>query len=585
MQFIEKLRQKTVLFDGAMGTWYAQQTGKALQNCERANLEDADTILEIHKAYIKAGCDAIKTNTFGANPRSLECDMETALHILQQGWKLAQQAAAGKDITVFADIGPIPAGETDAMPIYQAMIDAFLAQGAQYFLLETFGNTEELPAICAYLKKKASQSFVLTSFAVRPDGFSRDGVPVRKLYETMCADANTDAVGLNCVSGPAHLRRLIAGLPQSDKPLAVMPNAGYPTVVGRQTYFGVDAVYFGKGLAELAQAGAAIVGGCCGTNPDCIRQAHLQLQYSVSHTEAVPPKTQDTKPAPNPNRLLQKMQAGKRVIAVELDPPINADIRAFLAGAKALQEAGADAITIADCPVSRARADSSLLACKLKRELDIDPIPHMTCRDRNLNATKALLLGLNMEGVNNVLVVTGDPIPTADRDEIKSVYNFNSPKLARFINDLEPDLSYGPFQVFGALNLNAKNFEAQLNYAKLKIEHGVSGFLTQPVHSEQALENLKLAHQTLNAKILGGLMPIVSHRNACFMNNEIAGISVSEEIVKQYEGLDRAQAEELAYRITLQIAHEMQAFVDGYYMITPFMRTELMCRILKALQD
>ena len=287
---------------------------------------------------------------------------------------------------------------------------------------------------------------------------------------------------------------------------------------------------------------------------------------------------------PHTNTLAEKLDAGQRVIAVELDPPADDEIAFFLNGVRTLSEAGADVVTIADCPVGRPRADSSLLACKVKRELGVEPLPHMTCRDRNLNATKALLLGLSMEGVHNVLTVTGDPIPTEDRDEVKSVFNFNSRKLARYISGLNETSFRIPFRVFGALNLNARNFEMQLKIAKEKEACGVTGFLTQPVLSHEALENLKLAREELSGKILGGIFPVVSHKNACFLNNEIAGIRVCDEIVTLYEGLDRAAAEDLAVRISLRVAEAIAPYTDGYYLMTPFKRVELMTRILQGLQ-
>ncbi len=271
------------------------------------------------------------------------------------------------------------------------------------------------------------------------------------------------------------------------------------------------------------------------------------------------------------------------MIAVELDPPEDDDLSAFLDGVRELKAAGADAVTIADCPIARPRADSSILACKLKRELGIEPLPHMTCRDRNLNAARALLLGLSIEGVHNVLLVTGDPIPTARRDEVKSVFHFHSRQLARYVSGLNQTVLHTPLRVFGALNLNATNFQVQLRLALEKEENGVCGFLTQPIHSKRALDNLKLARQTLKGKILCGIFPIVSHRNACFLNNEVSGIQVSDEIVRQYEGLDRAAAEDLAVRLSVRIARDAAPYSDGTYLMTPFRRTGLIARIMREL--
>jgi homocysteine S-methyltransferase len=171
------------------------------------------------------------------------------------------------------------------------------------------------------------------------------------------------------------------------------------------------------------------------------------------------------------NSFWDKLSAGKKVIAVEYDPPTNDAVGIYLEGVRHLRPAGVDAITIADCPVGIPRVDSSLIACKLKRELEIEPIPHMTCRDRNLNAIKALLLGLSVEDVHNVLLVTGDPMPTDLHEEVKSVFNCNSRKLAKFVSSLDENSVDTPFKIYAALNINAKNFNIQLKIAKEKEEN------------------------------------------------------------------------------------------------------------------
>ena len=225
------------------------------------------------------------------------------------------------------------------------------------------------------------------------------------------------------------------------------------------------------------------------------------------------------------------------------------------------------------------------MACKIRREVGIDAIPHMTCRDRNLNATKALLLGLSMEGVHNVLAVTGDPIPSAERDEVKSVYQFNSRRLAGYISSLNENEFSRPFQVFGALNLNVRRFEVQLDIAKKKIENGVCCFLTQPVLTKTALEHLKQARAELDAKILGGIIPVVSSRNARFMNSEISGITVDEKLIELYEGKSREQCTELAIKISAGIGKMIRPYTDGYYLMTPFYRTDIIVELIRLLRE
>ncbi|MEA4895964.1 MAG: bifunctional homocysteine S-methyltransferase/methylenetetrahydrofolate reductase [Oscillospiraceae bacterium] len=585
MDFFEKLRLGTVLFDGAMGTYYAEKHGREPEFCEFANISCPDRVESIHREYIEAGADAITTNTFGANTNGLDCDWDTVSDIIGQGWRIANKAALGSSVTVFADIGPIPHIENvDNTAQYIKLADSFLALGANRFIFETFSSPESLKAVTAHIKDECPDAVIICSFAVSPDGFTREGVSLSRICREMSTDNSVDIFGLNCSSGPNHMVKLIGEIKSPNKPIIAMPNAGYPTLIGSRMYFENNSDYFARELVEIARAGAGIIGGCCGSTPEHIAKTRALIDgRNVAGHFASPSKnTVETEKAEN--RLWAKLEERKKVFAAELDPPANSDIRAFMKGAVDLREAGADAITIADCPISRARADSSMLACKLKRELDIDTIPHMTCRDRNIIATKALLLGLNIEGVNNVLVVTGDPIPTAERGTIKSVFNFNSLVLANYIHDLGDEFIRGPFRVFGALNLNAPNFDSQLRRAAEKLEHGVDAFLTQPVHSLRALENLKLARRELSGKILGGVMPIVSHRNACYMNSEIAGISVSDEIVKRYEGLDKEGASRLAVSLTTEIALSMAPYVDGYYMITPFMRTDLICEIMRNLK-
>ncbi len=282
------------------------------------------------------------------------------------------------------------------------------------------------------------------------------------------------------------------------------------------------------------------------------------------------------------NALWEKLQRGEGVVCVELDPPTDDTIQPFLQGVAAFQAAGADAVTIADSPVGRPRADSSLLSCKIKREMNMEALPHMTCRDRNEIAVKALLLGLSIEGVHNVLLVTGDPVPGDHRGTVKSVFNFNSRRLAQYVSALNDQVLRTPFRVFGALNVNAANFSAELRRAREKEDCGVVGFLTQPVLSARALDNLARARAALKGKILGGIFPIVSQKNALFLDREVSGVSVDPAIIARYEDLDRQAGEALGREISLDILRRIAPLSDGVYLMTPFHRIELMTGLIPA---
>ena len=579
---------QTLLFDGAMGTVYAALPGRAQARCELANVEHPREILSIHRAYLEAGCRAIKTNTFTAGADLAEGRGELAGALVAAGCRLALEAAEPYEAAVFADIGPVPEGKKRSRgELFCALADLFLAQGITCFLAETLPGDDGVPRLARHIKSRCPQAFLIVSYAVGSDGVTREGQSGRALLQSTAAIPEVDAVGLNCVCGPHHLLQCVRGLELGDTLLSVMPNAGYPSVLGRRVVFGGTPGYFAGQMAAIAAAGARIVGGCCGTTPEHIAAVARALG-ACAREIAAPEKTPGRAPArperraapAQGNPLWDKLASGEKVIAVELDPPDNDDVSLFMEHVGALRDAGADAVTISDCPIGRPRADSSLLACKIKRELLVEPLPHMTCRDRNRNATRALLLGLSMEDVHNVLLVTGDPIPTAQRDEVKSVFDFNSRKLIRYVKELGETALRTPFRVFAALNVNVRNFDVQLRLAQEKEACGASGFLTQPVYSRQALENLRLARKTLRGKLLGGIYPIVSHRNALFLSNEIAGMRVSEEIVSLYEGKSREEAEELALRVSVAIAREMAPVVDGYYLMTPFNRVKLIERII-----
>ena len=582
------LARKPLLFDGGMGTYYKAKPGT---ECEQGNLLDPAGVRKVHREYLAAGAEAIKTNTFGL-PRMAAARQPDWQALARAGWKLAAEAAVETGAAVFADLGPAP--DTEAAPagsIYTAVARCFVEQGAKNFLFETLSSDAGVLEAVQAVKAQIPDAFVLVSFAVLPDGYTREGMYSKDLVRRMTESGIVDAVGFNCVSAPGAMRTLVQQLGSTALPLSVMPNAGYPVVTRTQVKYQGKPEYFAKELARIAAEGVRILGGCCGTTPAHVAALRAALDSLPAVEKAAPAVQVSTPEAPTVEKddaFLRKLNAGKKVIAIELDSPKDADLTNYLAGAKRLQAAGADLLTIADCPIARARMDSSLVACRVHRELGLCTLPHMTCRDRNLNATKALLLGLYAEGVREVLAITGDPIPTAERDEVKNVYQFNSRKLAQYIVSLagEGREMPSPMTVFGALNLNARNFEVELRRAGEKLENGMSGFLTQPVLSEQAVENLRRTRETLGerAKILAGIMPVVSQRNAIFMENEVNGIHVAEDIIEAFAGLDREQGEALGLEISLKMAREALPYADGFYLMTPFNRVALMERLIARLK-
>ena len=583
----EYLKDNILLFDGAMGTYLTSKDRTWRNDPEAANLEKPELIREIHLEYLQAGAMAITTNTFGANRQNYPDDCD---RIIEKGFRIAEEAASEYNAFVFADIGPmdigaieLPEDVDESEHEYIRLAQRFLDLGAHNFIFETHSITDGIPEAARFIKDRDPDAFIIASFAVLPDGFTRDGVFASQLASAIADCPYIDAFGMNCIQDAVHMKDMASRLDLGGKYLSLMPNAGYPTVLSHRVFYEGDPVFYAQSVADMTTIGARILGGCCGTTPLHIRMIRKALPKTTGSTGRKTVAQDETRDQVV-SSFWEKLVSGGKPVAVELDPPEIASMTKFMDGARRLRDAGVDVLTIADCPIARARMDSSLLACKVRRELEMDVLPHMTCRDRNLNATKALLLGLYAESVRNVLLVTGDPIPTAERDEVKSVYQFNSRKLAAFVSELGRQTLPGGFHIFGALNINARNFDVQLKLARQKIEKGMVGFLTQPVLTETAVENLKRAKEELDAYILGGLIPIVSERNARFMDSEVNGVSVSQEIIKAYEGKNRSESEDLAVEITLKIARQIGPYVDGYYIVTPFNRTSLIERIVGKLE-
>ena len=571
-----------LVFDGAMGTYYPDKSKRVMPECEMANLFDSEVIYEIHKEYVDAGAMAIKTNTFQANTVSLGTDFSVVKNVIEAGLSLAKKAVKNTETLVFADIGPIPGHDENSIDEHKEIIDIFLENGINDFLFDTFSEIGTLKELAKYIKAKDENAFIITSFAVGADGLTRTGEVGEDLLSEAAKSADIDAVGFNCVSGPLRLREYIEKINLPEKIISIMPNGGYPTVIKNRTYYSANKDYFSNATLQFLEYGVQIIGGCCGTRPEFIREITERIsEYRYTKTRPEKKKHARLETPYTENLFRNKLEHGKKPIVVEFDPPKDLNMKRYMENVKALSNSGADGITIADCPVARVRVDASLTAYKIKNEIGIEPIVHMTCRDRNVNASKALLLGLNLENILNIITITGDPVPTAEKDEVKSVFQFNSTKFATLVSDMNEKVFTNKMNIGGALNLNANKFDLEIKRAQAKEKAGVNVFYTQPVISKTAVENLKIARKELKSYIMGGVMPIVSYKNALFMNSEASGIRLDDEIIERYKGLEREAASRLAVEITSDFMRQIADDVDGYYIITPFSRVDIIGELIQ----
>lgn len=587
------LRDNILLTDGAMGTYYSQLTREDNFLPEFANITKPEIIKGIHTEYINSGAKLIRTNTFSVNRITLNLSKQEVHHLLKKGLELAKEAAEGKEVFIAADIGPIPEvvgekTEIDKKSLideYKLLVDNFLEAGADIFVFETFSSTDCLAEVTEYIKEQLKEAFILTQFAATANGYTRKGISMTRIMEEIRKIKSIDAYGFNCGTGPTHLYNFLKKMDLDHDLVAVLPNAGYPEIINERTVFVQNPEYFSDIMMDIKKLGVKIIGGCCGTTPLHIRKLAEKLEKRADREEkSIPAGTiRMLRPAPRVNSFHDLLIQNKFPVVVELDPPSDLGIDRIMEGAAILKENGADLITISDSPLGRVRVDALMLAAKIKREIGIDTIPHLSCRDKNIIAIKSGLLAAYTEGIRNILAVTGDPIPRGERSEIKSVFNLNSIKLMKLISEMNKEFfDKEPYNIGGALNLNHLNKEAEILRMHKKVENGATFFLTQPIFSEEVVGFLSEMPKKKGVKILGGIMPVVSFRNALFLNNEIPGISIPEDYINKFrKDMSREEAEETGIEIAVGIAAKIRNYVDGFYFITPFNRITMMVKILR----
>lgn len=592
MNIFEYLKDKFLITDGAMGTYYSQITGDNESFCEFANLSNDRIIKNIHKEYIDAGAKLIRTNTFSANTITLGVSKEELEKIIKRGYQIAKEAVSGKDIFVAADIGPINISGIDktiddVYDEYKFIVDTFMSEGADVFVFETLSNLNCLEEVSRYIKEKNKSAFVLTQFAVMQDGYTRDGVSINAIVNKVKDIKDIDAFGFNCGSGPAHLYSMLKKLDiYEDNIISALPNAGYPEIVNERMVYIDNPDYFSDKMLSIKKFGAKIVGGCCGTTPKHISELSYKLKL---HGSKVVLKSSDEnkvirKISKINNNFISKLNSGKFPLVVELDPPTNTVMDKVMHCAEVCKENNIDLVTVADSPMSKVRVDSIVIASKIKREVGIDVMPHICCRDKNINAIRSSVLAANIEGIRNILAVTGDPVSGAEEIKAKSVFNLNSFRLIELISEMNKEVFNGDeISIGGALNLNALNKNSEISRMNKKISNGASFFLTQPIFEDDTIEFLSNFKKESNAKILGGIMPLVSYRNAQFINNELPGVTIPQKYVKRFDkDMTRNEAEEVGIEIAVEIISKIKNYVDGLYLVTPFNRIEMVMKVIKA---
>ncbi|MFW5838120.1 MAG: bifunctional homocysteine S-methyltransferase/methylenetetrahydrofolate reductase, partial [Desulfovibrionaceae bacterium] len=583
---MKALHERVLLADGAMGSQLFAHGQEDAACFDLLNLERPDEVVRVHEFYLEAGAEIIETNTFGANRIKLE-GLEAGARVEEvnrRGAELARQCA-GEERWVAGAMGP-PGRFKDEPPdmdriaaAYGEQALALAAGGADLLILETFPSLElllaALGAVKAAVRLPVSAQLLFTN-----QGVTLDGRSARRCFASLI-EAGADLVGLNCGVGPRGALEVLKGLGPVGVPLSVLPNAGYPERAGDRLLYSSAPEYFARLTAEIADHGARLVGGCCGAGPEHIRALRGALAGGGRPVRAVPAEPAAPEAAPGApaaqSEFSRKLDSGKKIVLVELDPPKHLDPEPALAGAQELAQAGVDAITVAENPLASPRMSNIAMALHIRQRAGAETIIHLTGRDRNLIGLQSTIMGLASLGLLNVLAVTGDPPSKGAQERVTGVFDARSFELISILErmgrgetpsgeDLRTPVR---FSIGAALNPNTRNFDLQLRRMERKIENGARYFLTQPVYSEDRLERIIQAGKRFGLPVFAGIMPLASHRNAEFLHNEFPGIEIPEDVRERMRAAGEAGAAE-GVAIAWELLSRAWSEVDGVYIIPPF---------------
>ena len=604
-RIIQQAEHGGLLFDGAMGTLLYQR-GIFLNRCfEYVNIEQPDIIRTIHRQYRDAGAQVHTTNTFGANRFRMSSHglAHEVRNVNTRAVELARESL-GKFDYVAGSVGPSGLGlkglfGSESKRIryaFEEQIDALLTAGVDLLVFETFDVLQELE-LATRLARQVSDSPIVSLIMFGEDGKTRGGGLTPQQVSPRLIEAGADIIGANCGGGPELLYRVSTAMVGHGKPVMSQPNAGQPENIEGRSIYVANPEYFGVFARRLLKAGIRVVGGCCGTTPEHIRQmsnavrmlkgdsqppAAIDLIELIEDRTSVPPAER--------SELGKRLYNGEFVTSVELNPPRGFDLSKRIKAVEELKAAGVDTINIADGPRAKVLMSNISMAREVIDKTQISPIVHVCCRDRNLLGLQSHILGMHVLGIRNLVVITGDPPKMGPFPHATGVYDLNSIGLLKLIkgfnhgidpagNELGEKTS---FLCGTGVEPAATDLELELSRLNKKIEAGADFIMTQPVYDPAVLERfMRGLEQLPKIPILLGLCPLASARNAHFLDQNVPGMSVPQPILKRMEEADaKGCGSDEGIKIAREMLSSVRESFNGAYIMPPFSRHRMAIEVL-----
>lgn len=601
MSLLTDFKKQILIADGAMGTiLYSHGVDRSF---EELNVTHPEQIQNVHEAYINAGANVIQTNTYGANYIKLARYglEEQVKKINQKAVQIAKQAAKGK-VHVLGNIGGIHGAQTlieteeEIKRSFREQLYCLLLEDVDGLILETYYNLDELKTVLK-IAREETELPIVTNVSMHEPGVLENGLALTEALKQLEA-LGADVVGVNCRLGPSQMVTSLESVPLLEKAyLAAYPNASLPAYRDGVLFYENEPDYFQTCARDLRNQGVRLIGGCCGTTPEHVRALAEGVKNVAPLEEKVVKQEELVEILPerkHREKTIPELAKERPTIIVELDAPKHLDITDYVEGAKALKEAGIDAITLADNSLATPRISNVAIATILQ-ELGIKPLVHLTCRDRNLIGLQSHLMGLHTLGITEMLAITGDPTKIGDFPGATSVFDVNSFKLIELIKKGNNGISFSgkslrektSFSVAAAFNPNVANVKRAVQRLEKKIASGADYILTQPVYSNEKMIELKEATAHIEAPIFLGIMPLTSTKNAEFLHNEVPGIKLTDEVrarMKAAEG-NRALSTRESIEISKELIDTAIEHFNGIYLITPFMRYDICVELIHYIHE
>lgn len=613
----ERLLSEVLVADGAMGTILQSYGSRIGLPYEMACLSHPELVEDVHRQYIQAGARMLETNTFSANRIKLSAvgAGEHVVAINRAAARLARAAIAntapetesGPPILVAGSIGPVgkplaPLGTVApevASAAFTEQAQALLEEGVDLILLETFLSVDELRLAYEAVRKLSDLPIIAHKVFIE-DAETLAGGLAGRVAQEVGAWEGIVAVGANCAIGPQRMVDVLTRMaPYTDRPLSAMPTPGLPQQVEGTVHYTVTPEYFGRYARSLVEAGACIVGGCCGTSPahiTAIARAVAGMKPVVrSQTTPVtvrePAGARTIPRPPAEGARLARVLGKKYIVTVELDLPRGVEVEGILEGARSLKEHGCDLIDISDGARARLRMNPMAVAHLIQEQVGIEVMMHFSCRDRNLLAVQADLLGAHVLGLRNILAITGDPAQIGDYPLATSVYDVDSVGLIRILRHFNEGLDLAgnsiahptAFTIAAAFDPLAVDMVRQSDRLKRKIDEGAQIIYTQPIFEWAVLEDAVSAVSRHNVPLFFGLLPLRSSRHAEFIHNEVPGMCIPEIHRRRLAELEEKEARKYGIEVAREFLARAHHCTQGVYLMPPFGNHRVAEAVLKAL--